>query len=495
MRHKHVALFVGPCLFVGSWLLPAPEGLAVEGWHALGIGLWMALWWMTEAVPIPVTSLLPLIVFPVVGLRSMADTAAPYANPLIFLFMGGFILALGMERCQLHRRIALGILKRVGTRPRGIVAGFMLACALLSMWVTNTATTMMMLPIGLSVVSLARERLVPAQAHMFGVALMLGIAYACTIGGLGTLIGTVPNALAAAFMSNSFGIQLGFGQWMLFGVPLMVVGLPVTWFVLTRVAFRLDEGEIPGMRDMMGGMMRQLGPMTRDERWVSAVFGVVVLLWLTRPLLNDALPGVTDTGIALFGAALLFVLPSADVDEQAPWSERFLMTWREASRLPWGILILFGGGLSLAAVLSQTGFATWLGGLMAYVGAWPVLVVIFVVTGVVILLTELTSNTATTAAFLPVMASVALGIGQDPLLLVIPATVAASAAFMLPVATPPNAIVFGSDLITIPDMARTGAYLNVAFTVIISVLAYVLVQIVFDVTIGVVPDYATEFIG
>lgn len=478
-RHKRIALVLGPGLALMTGLLPAPAGLGADGWLALGIGLWMALWWMTEAVPIPVTSLLPLIVFPVVGLRSMADTAVPYANPLIFLFMGGFILALGMERCHLHRRIALGILRRVGTRPKAILWGFMLAAALLSMWVTNTATTMMMLPIGLSVVVLAREHLAPSEARAFGTALMLAIAYAATIGGLGTLIGTVPNALAAAFMQDAFDVRIGFGQWMLFGVPLMVVGLPVTFWVLTRVAFRLDGDAIPGMHTMLGQMMRELGPMTRDERWVSAVFGVVVALWLGRPLLSDLLPGLTDTGIALFGAAVLFVLPAAGPAEDAPWSERFLMSWADAKRLPWGILVLFGGGLSLAAVLSDTGFAAWLGGLISYVGAWPLIVVMLVVTALVIALTELTSNTATTAAFLPVMASVALGIGADPLLLVVPATVAASAAFMLPVATPPNAIVYGSDLVTIQDMARTGAWLNAAFTIIITGVAYVLVRLVF----------------
>ena len=453
---------------------------------ALGVGVWMATWWMTEVVPIPATSLLPLIVFPVAGLQTMQAAAAPYANPLIFLFMGGFMMALGMERCGLHRRIALNILARVGTRPAHVVGGFMVACAALSMWVTNTATSMMMLPIGMSVIALAREKSTTDAVRPLGIALMLGIAYACTIGGLGTLIGTIPNALAAAFILEQYGVEIGFGQWMLVGVPLVLLGLPVAWWVLTR---KLEKAPIHGLDGMLADELASLGPASRDERAVAVVFAGVVALWLSRPFLVEAVPGVSDTGIALLGALALFVIPSASAEPDSPWSSRFLLDWPTARQIPWGILVLFGGGLSLAALLSDTGFAVWLGGLVSAIDTWHPLLVMTVVTGLVIFLTELTSNTATTAAFLPVMASVAIAAGENPFLFVIPATIAASAAFMLPVATPPNAIVYGSGEVEISDMARAGLVLNVAFTVLVSAMTYVLVQLVFDVQPGILPDW------
>ena len=465
-----------------------PEGLSAEAWLTAGVGLWMAIWWMTEAVPIPITSLLPLILFPIFSIAPIRETATPYANPLIFLFLGGFILALSMERCDLHRRIALNVLKRVGTKPSSIIAGFMIAGAGISMWMTNTATTMMMLPIALSLVTLAGDQLAEEHLENFGPALMLSIAYACTIGGLGTLIGTVPNALVAGFMQETYNVEIGFVQWMAVGVPIILVGLPTTYFIITRIVFRLDKRPIKGMADLIDSELAKLGPPTRDEKAVSTVFGLVVLLWLTRPLLSELIPGLSDTGIAVLGAVLLFIIPSTRTAES--WESRFLMDWNDASKLPWGILVLFGGGLSLASAVSTTGLATWIGGFISGISAWPVILIVLAVTLLVIFLTELTSNTATTAAFLPVMAAVAVGIGQNPFLLTIPATIAASAAFMLPVATPPNAIVYGSGLVTIPQMARAGVWLNVAFTGIVTVTVYFLVQWVFGVELGVVPEWA-----
>ena len=480
--------WVGPALFVLCWIVPAPEGLSVAAWHTAGVGLWMAIWWMSEAVPIPVTSLLPMVLFPVLGVAPIREAAAPYANPLIYLFMGGFILAVGMEKTGLHKRIALSLLRRVGTRPDAIIAGFMLSGALLSMWVTNTATTMMMLPIGLSIVALAQGDPEADAFPNFGPALMLAIAYSCTIGGLGTLIGTVPNALVAGFMQETYGIEIGFVQWMGVGIPLIVVGLPMTWVLLTKYLFKLGRTPIPGLADLIHRQTLALGRPSRDEAWVFRVFLLVVGLWLTRPLLAAWMGGLTDTGIALLGALLLFLIPTENPGKS--WESRFLITWDDAKRLPWGILVLFGGGLSLAASISETGLAAWLGTLISGISDWPVILIILTVTLLVIFLTELTSNTATTAAFLPVMASVALGIGQDPFLLTIPATLAASAAFMLPVATPPNAIVYGSNLISIPQMARTGIWMNLLFTVLMTGMVYFLVQWVFGVEPGVLPTWA-----
>jgi len=484
---ERVGTWTGVIVFLLFLIVPHPESLSQEAWWTAGIGLWMAIWWMSEAIPIPVSSLLPLVLFPALSIAPIRDAAAPYANPLIFLFMGGFILALSMEKCNLHRRIALNLLKRVGTRPSSIIAGFMIAGALLSMWVTNTATTMMMLPIALSLVKLASEKMSEKELGEFGPALMLAIAYACTIGGLGTLIGTVPNALVAGFMEENYDVEIGFVQWMAVGVPIIIVGLPVTYFLLTRFIYRFGKDKIEGMSALIDSELSNLGAPGRDERAVASIFSLVVLLWLTRPLLAGFIPGLSDTSIAILGAILLFLFPSEK--QEGPWENRFLMDWNTSKRLPWGILVLFGGGLSLASAINTTGLAAWIGGLISGISVWPVILIILSVTLLVIFLTELTSNTATTAAFLPVMASVALGIGQNPFLLAIPATIAASAAFMLPVATPPNAIVYGSGLLTIPQMARTGIWMNVVFTAIVTVMVYFLVQWVFGVELGVVPSW------
>lgn len=485
---ERIGLILGPLVFLVFFLTDPPESLSSIAWLTAGMGLWMATWWMTEAVPIPITSILPILLFPILGISSIKDAAAPYANPLIYLFFGGFMLAIGMEKSGLHKRIALFLLRRVGTRPSSIIGGFMMAGAMLSMWVTNTATTMMMLPIALSIIHLAQDRLGKETMPDLAPALLLSIAYSCTIGGLGTLIGTVPNALLAGFMQETFQVEIGFLQWMGIGVPIVLIGLPVTWFLLTRFLFRLGNRPIEGLSVLIGEEADKLGSASRDEKAVAAVFFLAVTLWVTRPLLAPLIPGLSDTGIALLAALLLFLVPGHRPG--TTWESRFLLEWKDARALPWGILVLFGGGLSLASAIDSTGLAVWIGGLISGVGQWPVVLIVLMVTMLVIFLTELTSNTATTAAFLPVMASVAVGIGQDPFLLVLPATIAASAAFMLPVATPPNAIVYGSDLISIPRMARTGIWMNLVFTILITVLVYFLAQWVFGVVPGVLPSWA-----
>jgi sodium-dependent dicarboxylate transporter 2/3/5 len=480
---QRIGLIAGPVVALALLLLPTPEGLSVAAWHVAAVGSLMAVWWMTEALPLAVTSLLPLVLLPVLGAVSIRETAAPYANPLIFLFMGGFMLALAMERWHLHRRIALTVIRLIGTRPTGIIAGFMVSAAFLSMWISNTATAMMMLPVGLSVIELVRRPDAPEASSNFAVVLMLAIAYACSVGGLGTLIGTPTNALLAAFLEESYGFELSFARWLLIGLPLVVLGVVIVFVVLTRVVYPIALDTLPGGRAYLREELNKLGPMQRAEKQVAIVFGLVALLWITRPLLDDVVPGLSDAGIAMAGAVVLFVLP---VD----WKQGvFVLNWDWARRLPWGVLLLFGGGLSLASAISATGLADWIGAAMEGLAAWPVVLITGAVVVVIVLLTELTSNTATAAAFLPVLASIALGIGQDPLLLLVPATLAASCAFMLPVATPPNAIVYGSSFITIPQMVRAGAVLNVIFVLVVTALAFLLLPILFGVELGTLPAW------
>lgn len=497
-----IGLLAGPLWLVAVLLVGPPGGLDPAAWRAAGAGLWMATWWVTEAIPIPATALLPLVLFPLLGVADIDASARPFANDIIFLFLGGFLLAVGMERWGLPRRIALAVVGAVGTGPRAVVAGFMASTALLSMWVSNTATAMMMLPIGVSVLRLVEpgsgeeddpgggfgDAADAARADTggnFGICLMLGIAFGANIGGLGTLIGTPPNAFLAAFLSETYGFDVGFVRWMAIGLPLVLVGLPLSHLLLTRVVFPLRLEELPGGRDLIRRERASLGPASPAERRVAAVFVLVALAWITRPLLDDLVPGLSDAGIAVAGGLALFLVPAGVPEGGA------LLGWRDAERLPWGVLVLFGGGLSLASALQSTGFAGWIGG---EAGRWleaaPLLLVVVVPTAVIVLLTELTSNTATAAAFLPILASVAIGLGESPLLLAVPAAVGASCAFMLPVATPPNAIVFGSGAVSVPQMARAGAGLNLLFVVLATLVAWLLLPLVFGVEFGVVPGWA-----
>jgi sodium-dependent dicarboxylate transporter 2/3/5 len=466
-------------------LVDPPSGMTVPAWRTAAVGIFMACWWITEAIPIPATALTPLLIFPLLGILPIGPTATPYANPIIFLFLGGFVIALAMERHGLHRRIALRVVRTMGIKPPVLVLGFMVATAFLSMWVSNTATVVMMLPIGLSVVRLVRPDNGDGPMELnFAIALMLGIAYAASIGGLATLIGTPPNALLAAFMRETYGVEVGFAQWMLVGLPLVIVALPLSWLLLTKLVYPIRIREIPGGRETIEREYAQLGPVTRAERSVAVIFVVTALLWVTRPLLGAYLPGLSDTSIAIAAALATFVVP---VDLRRG---EFLMDWTTAERLPWGVLLLFGGGLALAGAITATGLSEWIGAALAAFQSWPLLLTILLLTTVVIFLTELTSNTATAAAFLPLVASLALGVGENPLVLLVPAALAASCAFMLPVATPPNAIVYGSGHVTVPQMARAGIWLNVLFTTLIAVVVYTLVLIAFGVELGTVPDWA-----
>ena len=469
-------------------IVPAPAGLDAAAWRVAAAGVLMAIWWVTEAIPIPATALLPLALFPILGVANIRDAAAPFANPIIYLFLGGFLIARAMQDTSLPRRIALSSIRLLGARPRSIIAGVMASCAFLSMWVSNTATALMMLPIGMSLVALMPgespgqlpdgESEDAAERRRFGTALMLGIAYACSIGGMGTLIGTPPNAFLAGFMLESYGVTIGFAQWMLVGVPVVLVGLPLCYLVLTRIAFPIRSRELPGGRELVDRELRALGRTSKAETRVAVVLAVTALAWMTRPILVENfgwLSGLSDAGIAISGALVLFVLPSGRAGGKR------LLDWRMARETPWGVLILVGGGLSLAAAVETTGLSAWLGAGVGGLTDWPLPLLMLAVVTAVILLTELISNTATAATFLPVLGGVALGLGRDPILLAVPAALAASGAFMLPVATPPNAIVYGSGEIRMEDMVRAGIWLNALFAILLTIAAYLLLPIVFGV--------------
>lgn len=475
---------LGPGALLLTLLTPPPEGLSVEGWRTAGAALLMAVWWITEAVPIPVTALVPLVLFPALGLGDMRETAAPFANPIIYLFLGGFILALAMQRWGLHRRVALAVIGAMGPRPRRIVAGFLLASAFVSMWVSNTATALMMLPIALSVVALLpRAAAKQAEQKAFATVLMLAVAYGATTGGMATLIGTPPNALLAAYVEKVYGWDIGFGQWMLLGVPVMLVTLPAVYLVLTRVSFRLADEELPGVAELLRGERAKLGAFGRGEASVAAVFVLTALAWVFQPALARVLPLVTDTTIAMVGGLALFLIP---IDFRRG---EFVMTWEATKGLPWDVLLLFGGGLSLAGNIEKHGLARYLGDLAGALGAFPMVVTLVVVCFGILMLTELTSNTATAATFLPIAAAIALSLGQNPLLFLIPTALAANCSYMLPVGTPPNAIVFGSGHITLPQMARAGLWLNVLLVPIILGLVWLIGPVVFDLQVDQVPAW------
>jgi len=481
---QRLGLLLGLSLGGVGLLLPVPDGLDPSAWRTAAVGVLMAVWWITEALPITVTALVPLVLFPVLGIADINAAARPYANPLIFLFLGGFVVAQAMQRWNLHRRIALRIVQRVGVRPPSIVIGFLLASAFLSMWVSNTATALMMLPIGFSIIELAHDRLGErgkGAAPHFALVLLLSIAYGCNVGGMGTLIGTPPNALLAGFASETYGVEVGFAQWMLVGLPLVLVGLPLLHGVLTTV-YPIELERLPGGAQIINEEQEKLGPISAAETRVALVFGAVATLWMTRPLLDDVVPGLSDAGIAIGASIVLFVIPAGTEDRPLLW-------WNEAEALPWGVLLLFGGGLSLAAAISDTGLAAWIGQGVTTLQQWPVQLVLVVTVAVIVLLTEVTSNTATTAAFLPILGAVAVGIGENPFLLAVPAALGASCAFMLPVATPPNAIIYGSDRITIPEMSRVGIWLNGLFIVLVPLLGYLLLGVAFGVELSVVPEW------
>ncbi|PMR75044.1 SLC13 family permease [Billgrantia endophytica] len=466
-RAGRIGLWLGPLWVVITLVLPAPAGMSDPAWTCAGLALLMATWWSTEAIPIPVTSLLPLVLVPALGIGSMSDAASSYANPIIYLFLGGFLLGISMQYWNLHRRIALHVLKVVGHQPRRQIAGFMIATGFLSMWVSNTATAIMMLPIGMSVINLLGDS-DPRELSRYATALLLAIAYSASIGGVATLIGTPPNALLAAYLAEDRGIEIGFAQWMLVGLPISVVMMVSAWWWLTRRNFNIQTGN--GGGTMISDELNKLGRMTAPEARVGIIFLLAALAWVVRPLINDmGLGWLSDTSIAIAAGIALFLVPSGRGN-----GER-LMIWEEAQKLPWGILLLFGGGLALAGSISRSGLAEWIAEQLGVFGAFPLLALVGIVVLVIIFLTEITSNTATAAAFLPLLGALAMSQGISPLLITVPAAIAASCAFMMPVATPPNAIVFATGHMKIQSMMRAGFALNLLCTVLVTLMAYFLI--------------------
>ena len=490
-----IRLAAGPLLALLVYALLAdstqgPSALRPEGRATAAIAVLMATWWVTEALPLAATALLPVALFPLCHVASVRDAAAPYAHELIFLFLGGFLLAQAVERWGLHRRLALWTVLGVGTQPARLVAGFMLASAFVSMWISNTATAVMMLPIAVSVMGLApsdsdAESKAPplnfrgrTQRQNFGTCLMLGIAYGASIGGMATLIGSPPNAFLAGFLASNHGIEIGFGSWMRIGLPVAVVLLPLAWLALTRVLYPPPRADLVGGRQVIRNALLRLGALSRGEKTVGVVFGVTALLWIThQPLsgwgvLHDAFPAIenlSDAGIAILGALVLFAIPVH------PRRRVFALDWKSAQRLPWGTLLLFGGGLSLAHAFRVSELDLWIAGPARLLAQQPLALLVGVVVILIVFFTELSSNTATAATFLPVLSGVALGVGVHPTVLVVPATLAASCAFMMPVATPPNAIVFGSGRVRIGQMVRAGLLLNLVSIVLINIAAHTLV--------------------
>lgn len=471
-----------------TWVLPA--SLAFEGRAVAGCALWMAIWWMTEAAPIPVTSLLPLVLFPLFGMGTMKEVAAPYAGSVIFLVMGGVILGLATERSNLHLRIALLTIRLVGTKPSQIVLGLMIASAFISAWVSNTATAVIMVPIAVSILNLVRSIDREAAGKKFAASLLLGVAYGVTIGSTATLIGQPPMALMKGYLKESQGFDMQFGTWMLIGVPWAVVMLIIAWLVLTKIVYRPEVNQLPGGEELIRDELTKLGRMTTPERRVAWIFALAIFFWVFVPFialipwLAEAAPflgTIDDAQVAMAAAIACFLVPARrrrDDPTGAP-----LLRWSAAKEIPWGLLLLFGGGLSLSAMFTATGFSEWIGNQVAGLAGMPSWVIIVAVIVVGLVLTEMTSNTATAAAFLPIFGAVAVGVGIDPLFMTIAVTLAVCSAYMLPVATPSNAVAFGSGEITIKEMTRAGLWLNLISLALVMVVMYTLVPLVFGVSL------------
>ena len=443
----------------------------------------MGVWWMTEAIPLAATALLPLVIFPLAGVGSIKDVGAPYASSTIFLFMGGFLIALALQRWNLHRRMALFVVKVVGTSAKQLILGFMLATGFLSMWVSNTATAVVMLPIGISVLSLTADAVGGmANQKKFATALMLGIAYSASIGSLGTLIGTPPNTLLSGYMKETHGIVLGFGKWMMVGMPLAFIFLFIAWFMLITV-FKPEMDKIPGGRELIDSEIEKLGPWTGPQIMTGIIFLGAALAWVIIPLLVGKESNYDDAIVGIAAGLLLFTIPA-----DAKTGVR-LLDWKTANEMPWDVLLLFGGGLSLSSMFNKSGLSLWIGEMAKGLGGLPTILLIASVALLVLFLTEITSNTATAATFLPIMGGVAVGIGLtengdiNVLLLTIPVALAATCAFMLPVATPPNAIAYGSGYVKIGDMIKGGIGLNLIGCVLITITVYLLAVPVFGLVL------------
>ena len=479
-RLQLTGLILGPALFILTLLFLEAEGLDGAGVFVVASTLWIATWWITEAIPIPATSLMPLFLFPMGGVMDSGTTTSSYGNDIIFLFLGGFLIALAMERWNLHTRIALSIINAIGTTTATILLGFMIATGLLSMFVSNTAAVMIMIPIGMAIINEANaltESGMEADLKMFEKSLVLGIGYAGTIGGLGTLIGTPPLIIMAGQLKEIFDLDLSFAQWMMFGVPIVIIFLGLAWAYMNYVAFSHDMKQLPGGKRIITSELEKLGKISREEILVLIVFLFAAFMWITRGFIWENLEMtsmLTDGAIAMLAAVILFLLPTKRGSKR-------ILDWSVARELPWGVLLLFGGGLALAAAIVETGVDQWLGELLTEVEGVHIVIVIAIVALGILFLTEITSNTATATMIIPVLAGLAIALEVHPLTLMVPAAMAANCAFMLPVGTPPNAIVFGTNKISIQEMAKTGFALNMVAVVLIVAFVYLLMPVLFGI--------------
>lgn len=473
---KKIGFLAGPLLCILVLVLPFDIiNPAID--RVIAIAAWMIVWWITEAVSISVTALIPLALFPLLGIGDIKSVASNYANPIVYLFFGGFVIALALEKVQLHKRIALSILKITGTKANGIVLGFMIATALMSMWISNTASTVVMLPIAVSVIQLLMDDAdgFTKNDKNFALSIMLGIAFAANIGGMSTLIGTPPNSVMLAFLNESYNIDIGFFQWMKMGVPFAILMLAITYFCITRIFFPNRLGRIGESGNIIQSELKKLGPMSRGEKIVLVIFLCTAIAWMLRSYLNTLLPNITltDTTISVIAALAMFVIP-LDVKKG-----EFPLDWKDTSRLPWGILILFGGGLALASGLKDAGFIAMIGDYISSQTDWSIWVVTAVLIFLMLFMTELMSNVALVTILIPLVVGIAIGMDVPILQMVIPVTLASSCAFMLPMATPPNAIVFASGHVRVGQMARIGIVLNLISVGLLFAIAYWIVPLLF----------------
>mgnify|MGYP005852067155 CR=1 FL=1 len=482
MKSRLFYLLLGPALFLMMAFFYPELDPPVR--YAAGITLWMSVWWISESVPLAVTALLPLVLFPLCGILKLKDVSATYGSEVVFLFLSGFLFGRAIERWNLHRRIALRMIGWFGRNPGGVVLGFMAATAFISMWISNTATSVMMLPIGIAIITQLNDNpnTIEDENLLFGKALMLAIAYSASIGGIATLIGTPPNLVLAGVVLDTYGYEITFLQWFMFGFPISILLLFICWKYLTSFAFSFKQKSFPGGKEEIKRLLDSLGKMGFEEKMVLIVFGATAFFWITRSLLFDKLiPQLDDTIIAIVFAVILFLIPSKDKKVK-------LLDWDDAIKLPWGIILLFGGGMALANGFESSGLAQWLGNQMTSLAGLTTIILILLLIAAVNFLTEITSNLATTAMLLPVLAPMALTVDIHPFILMVGAAVAASCAFMLPVATPPNAVVFGSGYLRIPDMVTKGFVMNIISIIILTLFVYFVLPMLWDITVEGFPD-------
>jgi solute carrier family 13 (sodium-dependent dicarboxylate transporter), member 2/3/5 len=476
---KKVGILAGPFLFILIFWLTPVGALSGKSIVVLSLGAWMVTWWVTEAIPIPITAMLPLIVFPIMGVSKMSEAAQPYGDPVIFLFMGGFILALGLEKYNLHQRIALNLIRLTGTSGNGIILGFMLATALISMWISNTATAIMMLPIASSVTQLLAKELGKEndpRFKKFATGLMLGIAYSASIGGMGTIIGTPPNVVMVGYMKRMYDQDVPFLDWMMVGVPIMMGTLAACYFIITAILYRNGLSSIEGSGALIQNKLKELGPLSREEKRVLVIFSVTCFCWIFRQNINGLIGKniLDDTGIAMSGGVLMFLTP-INLKKMD-----FLLTWEDMKGMQWGILLLFGGGLALAEGMEQSGLVQKVGEYFSGQSQISGIALIFALTFISMALTELMSNVALVTIFVPVVFGIAEGFHINPIWLAMPVTFAASCAFMMPISTPPNAILFASGYIRMKEMIKTGLLLNIFSLVIIFIVSITIMKQVFN---------------